>query len=62
MFLKLPLTVSISVIYIYIYICIHVYELLMGFLDEASQPSRTSLSITFLKHCGRGDSLGITMS
>ena len=32
----------------------------MGFLDVAFVPSRASFSATFLKHCGRGESLGTT--
>ena len=35
-------------------------ELLMAVQDVASLPSEASFSATFLKHCGRGESLGTT--
>ena len=37
-----------------------VVELLIGFPDVALLPSRDSFSTTFLRNCGRGESLMIT--
>ena len=39
---------------------INVGELLIGFHDVVFLPSRASFSSTFLKNCGRGESLSTT--
>ena len=43
-----------------IYICIYIREPIIGFQDVVFLSSRASYSTTFLKNCGRGESLGTT--